>query len=90
MACVCLWVQAIIHGVGIGYRLLVAIFVFWPVVVVLRSLVVVGVRGQSQRVVVVMSVVGGGDEHGWWWEGEMVVVGNDGWWWKGKNIVFVC
>ena len=41
---------------------------------VLQLLVVVGVRGQSQRAVVVMSVVGSGDECGWWWwEGEMVV-----------------
>jgi len=90
-ACVCSWVQAIVHGVGVGCRMLAAVFVFWPVVVVLRSLVVVGICGQSRRAVVVTSVVGGSDEHGWWWwEGEMVVVGNDGGWWKGKNIVFVC
>ena len=44
---VCLWVQAVIRGVGIGCRLLVAIFVFWPVMVALRSLVVIGVHGQS-------------------------------------------
>jgi len=86
-----LWVQAVVHGVGIGCHLLVAIFVFWLVMVALRLLVVVGIRGQSRRAVVVTSIVGSGDEHGWWWwEGEMVVVGNDGWWWKGKNIVFVC
>ena len=88
---VCSWVQAVVCGVGVGCHLWVAIFIFWLVMVVLQSLVVIGVRGQSQRAVVVMSIVGSGDEHGcWWWEGEMVVVGKDGWWWKGKNIVFVC
>ena len=46
-ACVCSWVQAVVRGVGIGCRLLVAVFVFWPVVVVLQLLVVVGIRGQS-------------------------------------------
>jgi len=41
------WVQAIVRGVGIGCRLLAAVFVFWPVMVALRLLVVVGIRGQS-------------------------------------------
>ena len=41
------WVQAIVHGVGVGCRLWLAIFVFWPVMVVLWSLVVIGVCGQS-------------------------------------------
>jgi len=41
------WVQAIVHGVGIGCRLLVAVFVFWLVMVALQSLMVVGIRGQS-------------------------------------------
>jgi len=64
----------IVRGVGVGCSLWVAIFVFWLAVVVLQSLVVIGVRGQSQRVVVVTSIVGSGDKHGWWWwEGEMVV-----------------
>ena len=70
-ACVHLWVQAVIREVGIGCHLLAAIFVFWPVVVALRSLVVIGIRGQSRRAVVVTSVVGSSDEHGWWWwEGD--------------------
>ena len=69
-----LWVQAIVHGVGVGCHLWVAIFIFWPVVVALQSLVVIGIHGQSRRAVVVTSVVVGSDEHGWWWwEGEMVV-----------------
>jgi len=68
------WVQAVICGVGVGCSLWAAVFVFWPVVVALWSLVVIGIHGQSQRVVMVMSIVGGSDEHGWWWwEGEMVV-----------------
>jgi len=69
---VCSWVQAIIHGVGIGCRLLAAVFVFWPVVVVLQSLVVVGIHEQSRRAVVVTSIVGSGDKHGWWWWETMV------------------
>jgi len=44
---VCLWVQAIVRGVGVGCSLWAAVFVFWPVVVALRSLVVVGIHGQS-------------------------------------------
>jgi len=69
-----LWVQAVVCGVGVGCCLWVAVFIFWLVLVVLRSLVVIGVCGQSRRAVVVMSIVGGSDEHGWWWwEGEMVV-----------------
>jgi len=46
-ACVRLWVQAVVHGVRIGCCLLAAIFVFWPVVVALQSLVVIGICGQS-------------------------------------------
>jgi len=41
------WVQAVIRGVGVGCHLLVAVFVFWPVVVALQLLVVIGIRGQS-------------------------------------------
>jgi len=63
-----------VRGVGVGCSLWAAIFIFWPVVVALWLLVVIGIRGQSRRVVVVTSIVGGSDEHGWWWwEGEMVV-----------------
>jgi len=41
------WVQAIVCGVGIGCHLWAAVFVFWLVVVALRSLVVIGIHGQS-------------------------------------------
>jgi len=67
------WVQAVVRGVGVGCSLWAAIFIFWLVLVALRSLVVIGIRGQSQRAVVVTNIVGSSDKHGWWWwEGEMV------------------
>jgi len=66
--CVHSWVQAVIHGVGIGCSLWAAVFIFWPVVVALQLLVVIGIRGQSRRVVVVTSMVGCGGKERWWWE----------------------
>jgi len=46
-ACIHLWVQAVVCGVGVSCSLWVAVFIFWPVMVVLWSLVAVGICGQS-------------------------------------------
>jgi len=58
------WPSFTSHGLYVGgrLRLWVVGFVFWVVVVAVGSLVVVGIRGQSQRLVVVKSMVGGGDQ----------------------------